>query len=435
MPRRLVAALAVGAGLALASLFVTDGLLFYRPLPTIDGTWRLLGLHERGEIVRDAHGIPHVDARNLHDLFFLQGYATAQDRLLQMELLRLMARGRLGEVAGEAAAASDARMAALDLPRAAAGDLPRASEATRAALEAYAAGVTKFIAQHAEAKALPGELVLLGRRPAPWSAADSVAVAAAVLLREPSGGTCIATSGAAAFKGRPLIAAELDVGGPFGDTWYEIGLEGAGLRARGFALPGVPGILVGYGERIAWSLAPAITRLAGPFVATRPDLGAMADGLLGLSRASDAESIGSALTKAAIPFEACFADDRGAAGTIAPGQAPRAADAAGGVIVAGSPRVGVGLSFTPGGADAERLRVALNALRPRPIGNGGLRLIVDLAEPDAAWAALPSGQSGHRASMHAYDQRALWEAGQLHRLGLSRQSLGKIEGHLVFRPR
>mgnify|MGYP001561742578 FL=1 len=168
MPRRLVAALAVGAGLALASLFVTDGLLFSRPLPTIDGTWRLLGLHERGEIVRDALGIPHVYARNLHDLFFLQGYATAQDRLLQMELLRLMARGRLGEVAGEAAAASDARMAALDLPRAAAGDLPRASEATRAALEAYAAGVTKFIAQHAEAKALPGELVLLGRRPAPW---------------------------------------------------------------------------------------------------------------------------------------------------------------------------------------------------------------------------------------------------------------------------
>ncbi|MEK6619825.1 MAG: hypothetical protein AABZ26_02495, partial [Chloroflexota bacterium] len=60
MPRRLVAALAVGAGVALASLFVTVGLLFYRPLPTIDGYYRLLGLHERGEIVRDALGIPHV---------------------------------------------------------------------------------------------------------------------------------------------------------------------------------------------------------------------------------------------------------------------------------------------------------------------------------------------------------------------------------------
>jgi penicillin G amidase len=32
------------------------------------------------EIVRDEWGVPHVHAQNRDDLFFAQGYVTAQDR-------------------------------------------------------------------------------------------------------------------------------------------------------------------------------------------------------------------------------------------------------------------------------------------------------------------------------------------------------------------
>ena len=36
-------------------------------------------------IVRDKWGIPHIKSDSLEDLFFAQGFATAQDRLFQMD--------------------------------------------------------------------------------------------------------------------------------------------------------------------------------------------------------------------------------------------------------------------------------------------------------------------------------------------------------------
>src|ERR1051325_1714832 len=47
---------------------------------------RLPALKEAAHITRDALGIAHINARNEHDLFFLQGYVHAQDRLFQMDM-------------------------------------------------------------------------------------------------------------------------------------------------------------------------------------------------------------------------------------------------------------------------------------------------------------------------------------------------------------
>ena len=52
------------------------------------------------EIVRDQWGVPHVFAEREADAFFGLGYACAEDRLMQMELLRRRARGRLAELFG-----------------------------------------------------------------------------------------------------------------------------------------------------------------------------------------------------------------------------------------------------------------------------------------------------------------------------------------------
>src|SRR5258708_6342210 len=46
-------------------------------------------------IERDEWGIPHVVAENDDDLFFGFGYATAQDRLFQLDYLRRRALGQL----------------------------------------------------------------------------------------------------------------------------------------------------------------------------------------------------------------------------------------------------------------------------------------------------------------------------------------------------
>src|SRR5258708_14290512 len=60
-------------------------------------------------IRRDGRGIPYIKAANEHDLFFAQGYATAADRLFQMELLRRTVRGELAEVFGKEFLEADKR--------------------------------------------------------------------------------------------------------------------------------------------------------------------------------------------------------------------------------------------------------------------------------------------------------------------------------------
>ena len=57
-------------------------------LPDTRSALKVSGLRAEIIIIRDAHGIPHVRANNTHDVFFGQGFATAQDRLWHMDFDR-----------------------------------------------------------------------------------------------------------------------------------------------------------------------------------------------------------------------------------------------------------------------------------------------------------------------------------------------------------
>ncbi|MBI3522546.1 MAG: penicillin acylase family protein [Chloroflexi bacterium] len=155
-----------------ATTVVAASIVVYRPLPTVDADMRLLGLHERVEVVRDENGVAHVYARDAHDLFFTQGYVTAQDRLFQMDLYRRTGRGSLAQVVGAAGLESDRFTRTVGFLRAAEADAPLLSAGARLALDSYAEGVNKFLEQHGES--LPIEFTLLGYRPEPWSAVDSL---------------------------------------------------------------------------------------------------------------------------------------------------------------------------------------------------------------------------------------------------------------------
>ncbi len=48
-------------------------------------------------IYRDDFGVPHIYADNEADLFFGQGFSTAQDRLIQLHMIRINSAGRLAE--------------------------------------------------------------------------------------------------------------------------------------------------------------------------------------------------------------------------------------------------------------------------------------------------------------------------------------------------
>ena len=67
---------------------------------------KLAELEAAAEITRDAKGIAHIQAENLHDLYFVQGYVHAGDRLFQMDFSRRQASGTLAELLGSAALAT-----------------------------------------------------------------------------------------------------------------------------------------------------------------------------------------------------------------------------------------------------------------------------------------------------------------------------------------
>ncbi len=105
-----------------------------------------VGLDAEVIIRRDALGIPHVQASTVSDLFFGQGYATAEDRLWQLEWDRRRALGRSAELIGSPANVVNDGFHR----RARLGDYARSGydnldAATRAVLDSHAAGVNAFL--------------------------------------------------------------------------------------------------------------------------------------------------------------------------------------------------------------------------------------------------------------------------------------------------
>src|ERR1051325_554298 len=109
---------------------------------------QIKGIKDRITIYRDERGIPYVEAQNDEDLYFGQGYATAQDRLWQMDLFRRTARGELAEVLGAGpnniALDQDKLHRTYGFAQAAEGELANTSPQARAVLEAYARGVNAY---------------------------------------------------------------------------------------------------------------------------------------------------------------------------------------------------------------------------------------------------------------------------------------------------
>ena len=146
----------------------------YRPLPQLDGSVIVPGLHADVTVERDNWGVPHIRASSEEDLAEAQGYVLAQDRLWQMDLLRRAARGRLSEVLGPATLKLDKDFRLLNFSRAAETDMAMMSPEVRTVLDAYARGVNRFIEQHVSH--LPIEFTLLHYKPEPWRPTDTLMI-------------------------------------------------------------------------------------------------------------------------------------------------------------------------------------------------------------------------------------------------------------------
>src|SRR6267378_3899298 len=136
---------------------------------------RLAGLQGAARITIDDEGISHVRARNEHDLYFMQGWVHAGDRLFQMDYNRRLASGTLAELVGTAALANDVQLRTLGLRRGAQRSLDAASPGFRAVLEAYAEGVNACL--QAQTSLPPEYGALRLQQVAPWSPVDSLVIA------------------------------------------------------------------------------------------------------------------------------------------------------------------------------------------------------------------------------------------------------------------
>jgi penicillin G amidase len=139
-----------------------------------EGTIILPGLSGPVTVVRDEKGMAYVYAEALPDAIMAQGFVTAQDRLFQMQLARLVAEGRIAELIGEAGKPLDVRMRTIGIHRNAKRHAEILDDTTRHFIQKYVDGVNAFIQRRGNE--VPIEFKLAGIKPERWDVADSLAI-------------------------------------------------------------------------------------------------------------------------------------------------------------------------------------------------------------------------------------------------------------------
>ena len=280
----------INVSIAVLVLLLAIAVYWYaiRPLPKTSGeiTAPVSG---PAIVERDARGVPHVTASTWQDAIFLQGFVTAQDRLWQMDGLRRFGAGELAEVFGPGMLGADEQSRRMRMRAIAEAGAERLPADQRAVLVAYARGVNYFIDTHRGDYELEFSLPGNVYDPKPWTITDSVVVglvmfrdltdsslfeiskgellasgadAARVHYLFPAtqgaygspGSNAWAVSGAHAADGKPMAANDPHLSYSIPGTWHLVHLKAPGLDVSGAALPGVPGVITGHNQQIAWGV-------------------------------------------------------------------------------------------------------------------------------------------------------------------------------------
>ena len=169
-------------------------------------------------IVRDTYNVPHVYGDTRADTMFGAGYATAEDRLFFMDVLRHTGRARLTELIGPGDDDANVKMDAEQLKvadydeaelqamidntvKAAGSEGPT----IKADVDAYVAGVNQYIREaRTDPSKLPAEYPALGKMPEDWKATDTVAIASLIggIFGKGGGGEAKAAQALAAARAR-----------------------------------------------------------------------------------------------------------------------------------------------------------------------------------------------------------------------------------------
>jgi penicillin G amidase len=170
----------LGASVALILLAIPAAWLILRAsLPQLNGEAEVAGLTAAVSIERDSHGVPAIRGATREDVARATGYAHAQDRYFQMDLLRRTGAGELSALLGSGMLDVDRRIRVHQFRKRAQTALAALDERGRKLLEAYTEGVNAAID---DAGARPFEYLLLVETPKPWRAEDCLLVVYAMWI-------------------------------------------------------------------------------------------------------------------------------------------------------------------------------------------------------------------------------------------------------------
>ena len=136
---------------------------------------KTLKLNDKVEVLRDKFGINHIYANNQRDLFYMQGYLAARDRLFQFEIWRRQATGTVSEIFGESELERDIGTRLFMFRGDIKEELNHYHDDGYEIITSYTDGINAYISEvRNNPESLPIEFKILGIRPEIWTPADVI---------------------------------------------------------------------------------------------------------------------------------------------------------------------------------------------------------------------------------------------------------------------
>ncbi len=219
-------------------------------------------------ITRDEWGVPHIHADTELAAIHAQGYAVAEDRLPTVMRLYRMALGRMAEAFGSDHVEDDYTSRTWRHEEVARARFDEIPVGYQDALRAFVSGIRVYMERH------PGRVPEYAVEPEPhfpvaaaryfmWGwplgqAYDDLSHADAPDEEEVDdtgrGSNQWAVSGRRTRSGHPILVFDPHLSWRGPELLYECHLHGGDLDAYGFGVPGVPYIVLGHNDHIAWAM-------------------------------------------------------------------------------------------------------------------------------------------------------------------------------------
>lgn len=280
------------------------------------GNITLPGLTDSVDVRFDTFAVPHIYAKNETDAYYALGYVHAQERLFHMELLRRLAKGELAEILGPKLKSTDSFFRTLRLKQFGKVYIQKADKTTQAfnISQAYLDGINHYI----QTRPAPIEFDILKIPKKAYLLSDIISVAGYMaysfasgfktdpvltFIRDelgqaylsdmdylPSavpplklltdthkslaqmaglvadietrhspvgffeGSNAWAIQGNKTISGKPILSGDPHIAHSCPSVWYEAHIVTPEVNFYGHFLSGVPVALLGFNQKVAWTL-------------------------------------------------------------------------------------------------------------------------------------------------------------------------------------